>query len=150
MTRFLVVANQTAESDELIAHLSGLLRSDPGAEFVLLVPALAAGQSGGWEPGTPEQIAARRAADVAERLRERGLPVAEARGGDSSPVAAVEEELQEHRGYDAIVLATLPLGTSRWIRLDAVSRLRELTGIPVTHIPVARPAGREAGRAQVG
>ena len=35
--------------------------------------------------------------------------------------------------YDEIIISTLPLGISRWVKLDLVSKARGL-GLPVTHV----------------
>jgi hypothetical protein len=52
-------------------------------------------------------------------LEAQGIPIAQAKAGDISPLLALEEELLAHPGaYQAIVLATLPPGISRWLRLD--------------------------------
>jgi hypothetical protein len=36
-------------------------------------------------------------------------------------------------GYDEIIVSTLPLGISRWLKLDLISKTRGL-GLPVTHV----------------
>jgi hypothetical protein len=38
--------------------------------------------------------------------------------------------------YDEIIISTLPLGVSRWLKLDLVSKTRGL-GLPVTHVQAA-------------
>ncbi len=35
--------------------------------------------------------------------------------------------------YDEIIISTLPLGVSRWLKLDVVSKAKGL-GLPVTHV----------------
>jgi hypothetical protein len=44
--------------------------------------------------------------------------------------------------YDEIIISTLPLGVSRWLKLDLVSKARAL-GLPVTHVAASarEPAG---------
>jgi hypothetical protein len=44
--------------------------------------------------------------------------------------------------FDEIIISTLPLGVSRWLKLDIVSKARGL-GLPVTH--VLAPSKVEAG-----
>src|SRR6185369_12863623 len=56
------------------------------------------------------------------------------------PLMAIADELREHPGYDAIVIGTLPLGVSRWMRSDLVSQARRQFAMPVYHV-VALPRG---------
>lgn len=35
--------------------------------------------------------------------------------------------------YDEMIISTLPLGVSRWLKLDLISKARAL-GLPVTHV----------------
>jgi hypothetical protein len=71
-------------------------------------------------------------------LEAQGIPIAQAKAGDISPLLAIEEELLAHPGaYQAIVLATLPPGISRWLRLD-VHTQAERFGLPVIHV-IAHP-----------
>ena len=44
--------------------------------------------------------------------------------------------------YDEIIISTLPLGISRWLKLDLISKARAV-GLPVTHVqaPTKAPAG---------
>ncbi len=45
--------------------------------------------------------------------------------------------------FDEIIISTLPLGISRWLKLDLISKARAL-GLPVTHVAGegARPTRR--------
>jgi hypothetical protein len=52
--------------------------------------------------------------------------------GDAEPLMAVEDAVNLGH-YDEIIVSTLPLGISRWIKLDLVSKVRAL-GLPVTHV----------------
>jgi hypothetical protein len=140
MSCYLLVAHQTAESEELLAAARDLARQDPQAEFVLLVPATPVGSLLVWEEGETAQVAKRRASSARGRLEALGLRVVDARIGDQDPVAAVGDELRDGRRYDAIVVSTLPPGMSRWLKLDVVSRLRRsLPGHRLIHVEAAVP-----------
>ncbi|WP_243030844.1 hypothetical protein [Thermus altitudinis] len=133
MARYLVVAHRTAKSPELAKKLLEIRDQDPEARFVLLVPAV---PPGGWVYEEKEiQERARKEAEAAKAaLEAQGIPVEEAKPGDVSPLLAMEEELMAHPGaYQAIVLATLPPGLSRWLRLD-VHTQAERFGLPVIHV----------------
>ncbi|WP_243028387.1 hypothetical protein [Thermus albus] len=133
MARYLVVAHRTAKSPELARKLLEILDQDPEARFVLLVPAV---PPGGWVYEEREiQERARKEAEAAKAaLEAQGIPVEEAKPGDVSPLLAMEEELAAHPGaYQAIVLATLPPGLSRWLRLD-VHTQAERFSLPVIHV----------------
>ena len=136
MAQYRVVAHRTAKSPELAAKLREIRERDPEARFVLLVPAV---PPPGW---VYEENEVRRKAEEAQAakaaLEARGIPIAQAKAGDISPLLALEEELLAHPGaYQAIVLATLPPGISRWLRLD-VHTQAERFGLPVIHV-IAHP-----------
>ncbi len=137
MARYLVVAHRTAKSPELAAKVREILGQDPEAEFVLLVPAI---PPPGWvyEENEVQRQAQAEAEAARQALQAQGIPIAEAKAGDISPLLALEEELLAHPGtYRAIVLATLPPGLSRWLRLD-VHTQAERFGLPVIHV-IAHP-----------
>jgi hypothetical protein len=140
MARYLVVAHQTAESEELIEHLHGRAAADPSAEFVLLVPATPVGHLLAWEEGESVEVAKRRADDAAGRLRERGIRITGAIAGDPSPLLAVDDELRRRPEYDGLIVSTLAPGVSRWLGLDVISRLRARVELPVSHV-VAKKTG---------
>ena len=123
MAQYLVVAHRTAKSPELAAKLREIREQDPTARFVLLVPAV---PPPGW---VYEENEVRKKAEEEAQA---------AKAGDISPLLALEEELLAHPGaYQAIVLATLPPGISRWLRLD-VHTQAERFGLPVIHV-IAHP-----------
>ena len=141
MARYLLVAHQTAESEELLQAAQGLARQDADAEFVLLVPATPVGSLLVWEEGETDDVARRRAASARARLEEGGLRVVEARPGDQDPVAAIGDEMHAGRRYAAIIVSTLPAGVSRWVRMDVISRVRRnYPGRPVLHVVSHRAA----------
>jgi hypothetical protein len=134
MARYLVVAHQTAESEELRAAARALAGREPEAEFVLLVPATPVNSLLLWEEGETYEVARRRAASAQERLLADGVRVVEARVGDGEPVTAVADELRRAE-YAGILVGTLPAGMSRWLRRDLITRLRRLAaGRTVIHV----------------
>jgi GABA permease len=120
----LVVANQTAGSDELIEVMRARHRERPTA-FTLLVPAGATGRE-------HRGAAARNLAAAVERMRGAGLEV-DARLGAHDPHLAVYE-LYDPREYDQIIVSTLDSSRSRWLRMDLPRRVHGTTGAVVTHV----------------
>jgi hypothetical protein len=121
-TCVLVVANQTADSEELLRTLAA--RSERGpTQFTLLLPSL---------PGASPEDSERRLGQALGRLREAGLD-ADGAVGDSNPLTAVKE-VWDPAKFDAILVSTLPTGTSRWLQIDLPHRVERITGIPVEHV----------------
>ena len=56
--------------------------------------------------------------------------------GDSSPLDAIADVVNS-RGFDEVILSTLPARVSRWLKLDLPSKVSGL-GLPVT---VVTPSG---------
>jgi hypothetical protein len=138
MARYLVVAHQTAASPELIERARALAAEHPGAEFVLLVPATpVAHLLHTWEEGEVREVALRRARAANDALVAAGVNIVDTRIGDASPMQAVDDELSEHHGYDAILLSTFPPGVSRWLKGDLPAALRRRSGLPVEHVIAA-------------
>jgi hypothetical protein len=55
----------------------------------------------------------------------------------ADPYKAVESVLD--RQFDEIIVATLPQGASRWLRMDLVTRIRRKSKLPVTHVVSKKP-----------
>jgi len=129
--RVLVVANQTAATPALASALAGRVRQSP-ARFHLLVPSA----TGADEEQT-------------KRVLDAALPtLSKSAGndvtgsiGESDPVAAIKDAISRDR-YDEIIVSTLPLRASKWLKQDIVSKLRPL-GLPVSHVEteVKEPTG---------
>jgi hypothetical protein len=127
--KVLVVANRTADSDDLLAALQA--RAQRGsARFTLLVPAEAVSRE---QAQTNLQAAC-------ERMREAGLEL-EGVVGNSDPFYAVEQ-IWDPRQFDEVIVSTLPGRTSKWVRTDLPHRIAHFTDVPVTHV-VARERGSE-------
>ena len=121
----LVIANVTATSRDLLAALKARAERGP-VSFTLLMPATGLGGAtarAGCQPQLDEAL---------ERWRAEGL---EADGivGDSDPVHALVEAWDPRR-YDEVIVSTLPLKMSRWLRVDLPRKARAATGLPVTHV----------------
>jgi hypothetical protein len=125
--KVLVVANRTADSDEL--HAALVQRANDGPiDVTLLAPAA-------WEVVDPHggtQSAWRRLNAALTRLGAAGI---RARGvvGDADPLAAVQSIWYAER-FDEVIVATLPRHLSRWLRLDLPRRVEQLTGVPTRHV----------------
>ena len=52
--------------------------------------------------------------------------------GDAEPLMAIQDAVNLGH-FDEIIISTLPLGISRWLKLDLISKARAL-GLPVTHV----------------
>ncbi len=128
----LVVAHQTAATASLLNAVRERAR-DGAAEFHLVVPRQAHGMHRVVDPQDA-------GGDDAERVLAQALPrLSEAAGaevkgiiGDSEPLMAIHDAINLG-SYDEIIISTLPLGISRWLKLDLISKARGL-GLPVTHV----------------
>ena len=133
--RVLIVAKRTAATPPLIEAVRRRAASGP-CTFTLLVPHSSHGL---------RKLASAEASDsdINESL-ELALPLLEdAAGGeiesmigDPSPLAAIQDAVNR-RGFDEIILSTLPAHVSRWLKLDLPSKVEGL-GLPVTHVEARR------------
>jgi hypothetical protein len=129
--RILVVANQTLAGEHLVKEVRERLSAGRTA-FHILVPATHPRDHAAWTEGEAVAIAKRNLAQALETFRKLG---AEATGevGDENPLGAIGDVLREQE-FDEIILSTLPLGISKWLGQDLVSRVERSFAIPVTHI----------------
>jgi len=118
----LVVAHQTAATSGLLEAVRERAQRSP-ARFHLVVPRQPHGIHKVVDPlEAGEEEANRVLADALPKLSEAAGHEVTGSLGDSEPLMAI---------HDAI--STLPLGVSRWLKLDLVSKTRAL-GLPVTHV----------------
>jgi hypothetical protein len=136
--RVLVVAHKTAATQPLLDAVRE--RAARGrCTFTLLVPNSAHGLH---RVVDPEDQGASEAQHVLDEALPRlaaaaGTPV-EGIVGDSDPAAAVEDALNL-RGFDEIIISTLPTRLSRWLKLDLPSKISG-AGLPVTTVTPADDA----------
>jgi len=130
MSRYLIVAHKTLGGAALREDLAR--RQEAGEVKVhLLVPV--DHPMRGWSDGQLETAAQAVLQAGLAQMKEMGI---EATGsvGDANPVYAVEQVFREDDAFDEIIVSTLPHGVSRWLKVDAPSRLAKQYRIPVTHI----------------
>ena len=136
MPRVLVVANQTAESDELLGALKA--RADEGeCEFTLLVPATPHGVQWAANMYAGEEEAEEHLSAMVKRLRSIGLPIKEAKVGDPDALAAVQD-VCNFGSYDEVIVSTLPLHLSKWLKVDLPHKVEHATGLPVRHVEASK------------
>jgi len=133
--RVLVVAHKTAATQPLLDAVRD--RAQRGqATFTLLVPNTTHGlhkvvdpedQGGGEANGVIERA-------LPSLTEAAGAPV-EGIVGDPDPVAAVQDAINL-RGFDEVIISTLPSKLSQWLRLDLPSKVSGM-GLPVTTVTPA-------------
>jgi len=130
--RVLVVAHKTAATQPLLDAVRD--RAQRGqATFTLLVPNTTHGLH---KVVDPEDQGGGEANGVIERAlpgltEAAGAPV-EGVVGDPDPVAAVQDAINL-RGFDEVIISTLPSKLSQWLRLDLPSKVSGM-GLPVTTV----------------
>jgi hypothetical protein len=139
----LVVAHQTAATPGLLDAVRSRAARGP-ATFHLVVPQQAHGMHKVVDPQDA-------GADEAQLVLDAALPkLSDAAGqevtgsvGDAEPLMAIQDAVNLGH-YDEIIISTLPLGISRWVKLDLISKARGL-GLPVTHVAATSKVEAAAG-----
>jgi hypothetical protein len=126
----LVVGNETLAGRALLEAIRE--RADEDTRFVLCVPqnrpraGLVIYDDAVWD-------AAQVRIDLAlEVIRDMGIR-AIGEVGDSDPFTATLDAEREY-GPQEIIISTYPETRSGWLRRDLIDRVREATGLPVTHV----------------
>ena len=120
----LVVANRTADSDELSEALTARAEQRP-VSYTLVVPPTAAGTAA--RAGAEAKLAA-----ALRRLRGAGLEI-DGRVGPPDPIDAVHA-VWDPREFDEVIVSTLPGQASKWMLMDLPHRIARFTGVQVTHV----------------
>lgn len=130
--RVLVVAHKTAATQPLLDAVRE--RAARGrATFTLLVPNSSSGLHRVVDPEDHH-------AGEAEAVLETAVPaLSDAAGspvegivGSSAPLSAIEDAVNV-RGFDELIISTLPSKISHWLRLDLPAKATGL-GLPVTTV----------------
>jgi hypothetical protein len=131
MRRFLVVANQTLGGDALLRRVREAVSWGPSS-FHLLVPATPVRHQLTWTEGEAQAVARQRLDEGLARFETEGFNVS-GEVGDANPMLAIADALRDGN-FDEVILSTLPVGVSRWVRMDLPSRVHRRFGLPVTHV----------------
>ncbi len=133
--RVLVVAHKTAATKPLLDAVRERVQRGP-CTFTLLVPNATHGLHKVVDPEDQGASEARAVIDQAVPLLSEatGTPV-ESMVGAPDPSAAVHDAVNQ-RGFDEIIISTLPTRLSRWLKLDLPSKVSG-TGLPVTTVTPA-------------
>jgi len=130
--RVLVVAHRTAATPALLDAVRERAARGPST-FTLLVPNIAHGLHRVVDAEDQTQDEAQAVLALALPLLEEaaGGPV-EGIVGDPEPLNAVADAVNV-RGFDEIIISTLPARVSRWLHLDLPAKVRGM-GLPVTTV----------------
>ncbi|HTU98491.1 MAG TPA: hypothetical protein VMF14_21755 [Solirubrobacteraceae bacterium] len=128
----LVVAHQTAANSALLEAVHERAQQGP-ARFHMVVPCRPHGMHKMVDPHEAGDEEANAVLDAAlPKLSEAaGQPVTGSIG-DPEPLMAIHDAVNLG-DYDEIIISTLPLGISRWLKLDLISKAKAI-GLPVTHV----------------
>jgi hypothetical protein len=137
----LIVAHQTAATEPLLQAVRERVARGP-ARFHLVVPRQPHGMHKVVDPIEAGEAEARKVLeDALPKLSEAASQEVTGSIGDPEPLMAIHDAINLGH-YDEIIISTLPLGISRWLKLDLVSKAKA-TGLPVTHVQA--PSQVEAG-----
>jgi hypothetical protein len=126
----LVVANETLGGRKLIDAVRE--RADSDTRFVLCVPqnkpraGLVVYDEAVFESA---QVRVDLALEVIRGMGVRAIGEV----GDPDPYTATIDAVHEYRPQE-IIISTYPETRSGWLRRDLIERVRDATGLPVTHI----------------
>jgi len=128
----LVVANVTAGRGKLRARMKELAAEADDMLFIVVVPLEA------HRDGRAAAVARARLGNTLDKMRREGLLVA-GMIGDPDPYTATMNALQFYR-VSRVVISTLPVTKSGWMRSDLIARVSKATNIDVEHIVAEAPA----------
>ena len=130
--RVLVVAHKTAATPALIEAVRERAARG-GASFALLVPKTVHGVAKVADPEDVDQSEAQQVLDLALPLLSDAVG-SEVEGivGDADPLCAIQDAINL-RGFDEVIISTLPTKVSQWLKLDLPSKVTGL-GLPVTTV----------------
>jgi hypothetical protein len=130
MSRVLVVANETLGGKALIDEI--LPRAEKGDELIVVVPATKPRHGDIVYLESVREAAQVRIDLATSFMADHGVQI-EGEVGDPDPFHATMDAVREHEPSE-IIVSTHPVTRSGWLRKDLVQRVRDETGLPVTHV----------------
>lgn len=131
----LIVANVTAGRGRLRTRMKEIAGDEEDMLFIVVVPQ-------GAGDGRAAAVARARLGNTLDRMRREGLLVA-GMIGDPDPYNATMNALQFYR-VSRIIISTLPVTRSGWMRADLIGRVSKASNIDVEHVVAEAPAEAEA------
>lgn len=86
-----------------------------------------------WTDGIAATVAQETGDNARERFEADGVRIDDVLVGDANPVYAVADAFNQD-SWDQVIVSTLSVGVSRWLKQDVVSRLEREVTVPVTHV----------------
>ena len=133
--KVLVIANETCAARGVVEEVR--YRGGPGAEVMIVAPALARSRLEHWLSSDLE----RRRADALVRL-DASVSAFAAAGitaqgalGDADPLQALDDAIRTF-DPDEVVISTHPPQRSNWLERQVVARARSRYELPITHVVV--------------
>ena len=128
----LVVAHQTAANGALLETVHERAQHGP-VRFHMVVPRRPHGMHKMVDPVEAGDREAHSVLDDAlPKLSQAAGQEVTGSVGDAEPLMAIHDAVNLGH-YDEIIISTLPLGISRWLKLDLISKAKAI-GLPVTHV----------------
>ena len=137
MRTILIIANETLASPSLADAVAERLAEGP-VEFTVVVPATPVEHFLTWNEDEAIAAAQERLDGLLARVRDLGA-TASGEVGNRDPVTAAQDAMLG-REVDEVILSTLPVTRSRWLRQDVPSRLRSKLDVPITVVTAPREA----------
>lgn len=130
MRHYLVVANQTLLSDQLMQELLLRAESEESAFYFIVPDTAKKDYSSDWNS---DHSSAKTRLNRA--LSEIRLAGATAMGSveAADPIEAIELRVRRET-FDEVIVSTLPQTLSRWLKMDLPSKVARAVSIPVTTI----------------
>jgi hypothetical protein len=138
MTRLLLLTSDGSVSDELIQAVADRAAKGEVSTRVL-VPLHPVPDAWTWDEDATQNAMLASLDQAIERLQRTGARVEGTIGCDRDPMVCVNW-VMEREPFDEVIVVTPRSGRARLLKMDLAARIGRAFDLPVTHVPVARPA----------